>query len=330
VTRITVTVQGLLTVRARADALHSAVVRAIQSGNATEYGTVKSGGSMSRVAGLVAAALALVLGWPAGGAAAEADSAWLQKLQALHWVKGPATVDVPGDSTLVIPEGYAFLNQAETTKFLELNQNLSSGQEVMIAPQSLDWSAYFSFADEGYVKDNEAIDAAALLQSLQDATRAGNAERQRRGWPELRVVDWARAPAYNSVTKRLEWATLLESEGRQSANFLTKILGRRGHATVVLAAAPADLASAQGTLNSLLTGYSFNAGATYGDYRSGDRVAEYGLAALILGGAAAIATKKGFWAIAASAIAASWKFIAVGVVALGGALRRFLSGKKAN
>jgi uncharacterized membrane-anchored protein len=270
-----------------------------------------------------------VPGGDAAGLSAE-EQAYVDKLRALKWVVGPATVDVDGNSQLTVPEGYRFLNKAETSKFLELNQNLSSGTEVMIAPASLQWSAYFSFADEGYVKDDEKLNAAAILKSLQEATEASNAERRRRGWPELQLVDWAIPPAYSSTTRRLEWATLLQSEGRRSVNFLTKILGRRGYTTVVLAASPEGLPAAQTALNSLLSGYRFKSGDTYAEYRPGDKVAEYGLAALVLGGAAAIATKKGLWAVLASALAAGWKFLAVGIVAVGAALRRFFTGKKAD
>jgi uncharacterized membrane-anchored protein len=55
-----------------------------------------------------------------------------------------------------------------------------------------------------------------------------------------------------------------------------------------------------------LTGFNFNQGQTYSEFRSGDKVAEYGLAALIVGGAAAVAVKSG-------AFKAFGKFIVFGV-----------------
>jgi len=250
-----------------------------------------------------------------------------EKIKALKWIKGPTTVDVVGDSRLVVPEGYVFLNQAETTKFLELNQNLSDGSEMMLAPESLSWAAYFSFADEGYVKDDEEIDAPALLKALQEGTEASNAERRKRGWHELHLTGWAAPPAYNSTTKRLEWATMLQSPDGAGVNFFTKVLGRKGHTTVVLAASPEDLATARSELDAALSGYTFNAGSRYAEFVPGDKVAEYGLAALVLGGAAAVATKKGFWAVLATFMAAAWKAVVAGVVALLAGIRKFF-GKK--
>jgi len=257
------------------------------------------------------------------------EAAFLAALQELHWVKGPTTVDTVGESQLVIPEGYVFLNEADTAKFLELNENLSDGDEMMVAPESLEWSAYLSFADEGYVKDDEKIDADALLKALKDGTEAGNVERRKRGWEELHVVGWAIPPAYNDGTKRLEWATTLRSGGGQGVNFFTKILGRKGHTTVVLVSSPSELSAAESQLNSLLAGYQFKPGNAYADYRPGDKVATYGLAALVLGGAAAVATKKGFWAVIAGFFAAGWKLIVPAVVAIGAGLRRFFSKREA-
>src|SRR5215475_8224868 len=64
------------------------------------------------------------------------------KLNALHWIPGPATETVAGNSTLVIPAGYVYLDASDTARFEELNENVPSGKEVMIAPRNLRWTAY--------------------------------------------------------------------------------------------------------------------------------------------------------------------------------------------
>lgn len=257
-----------------------------------------------------------------------ARKAFVEKMRALDWVKGPTTVTVEGNSKLVIPDQYVFLDARNTSKFLELQQNLGNGREVMVAPQNMEWAAYLEFSDEGYVKDNEKIDAPALLKTLQANTRAGNEERRRRGWTELRLVDWATPPVYNTATKRLEWATILESSDGRAVNFSTKILGRRGFTTVIMVTDPAILSASENSLDHVLTGYTFNPGETYGDWRSGDKVAEYGLAALIVGGVAAVAAKKGLFSVLAGFLAASWKFIMIGVVAATTWVRNLFARKR--
>ena len=66
-----------------------------------------------------------------------------------------------------------------------------------------------------------------------------------------------------------------------------------------------------------LQGFEYVSGERYSEFKQGDKIAEYGLAALILGGAAAVATKKGFWAAIVAFFAAFWKLaVAAGVAIL--------------
>ena len=275
---------------------------------------------------LAVLAVAWTAAIPPSFAADEAPAAAPQgetekKLAALNWVKGPASEMIAGNSTLVVPEGYLFLNRADTKKFLELNHNLSNGQEVMIAPTEGEWTAFLEFDDGGYVKDDDKIDAADLLKSLKESTEAANDERRKRGWDPMHVTGWATPPAYNASTKRLEWATVLDSGGRANVNFFTKILGRRGHTSVVMASSTEGLQAGEDSLNKVLEGYTFNSGETYAEWKPGDKVAEYGLAALVLGGAAAVATKKGLWGVLAGFLAAAWKVVVAAVVGVGAWLK---------
>jgi len=282
----------------------------------------------------LAATLVLALACPglrASAADAPDDGArdkFMAAMRALHWVKGPTRVELAGNATLQVPEGYVFLDAKETTKFLALTENLGSGREVLVGPADLRWSAYLEFDDGGYVKDDDKIDAAALLKSLKEANEQGNEERKRRGWASLTLTGWASPPAYNKDTRRLEWATMLRTAQGDTANFFTKVLGRRGHTSVVMAADAAGLAGAQQALAGVLDGFEYKPGERYSEWVPGDKVAEYGLAALILGGAAAIATKKGFWAVLGGFLAAAWKFIAAAVVGAGAWLRRKFGGAK--
>ena len=63
--------------------------------------------------------------------------------------------------------------------------------------------------------------------------------------------------------------------------------------------------------NKLLTQFTFKPGEKYSEFREGDRVAEYGLAALVAGGAAAAVWKfKGLWKLIGVAVIAA--FVAIG------------------
>jgi hypothetical protein len=255
---------------------------------------------------------------------AQADNDFQKKIAALSWVKGPTTVNISSNSTLKVPDGYVFLDIENTDKFLELNENIPTGQEVMIAPETLEWTAYFGFQGDGYVKDDEEIDPDALLSAYLKNEKLSNEERKKRGWGELHTVGWSVAPKYNKTVNRLEWATLSDT---QTANFYTKVLGRRGHTSVQLVTDNKILSTARNDLNSVLDGYSFNQGEQYSSWVPGDKVAEYGLGAMVLGGAAAVATKKGLWTLLAGFFAAAWKLVVAAVVALIASIKSFFKKK---
>ncbi len=249
-----------------------------------------------------------------------------QKLHALHWVNGPQRVPLFGNSALQVPADYVFLDQAETAKLQALQHNLSDGKEYFFAPKDGHWEVFFNYSDDGYVRDDEKIDAAALLKNIEDNTVAANKQRRERGWDEMQVVGWQTPPHYDTQTNRLEWAIDGKNmkSGDSIVNFNTRILGRGGVMSAVLISSPDDLAQAIADFKSTLTGFEYSPGQRYAEYKPGDKIAKYGLAALITGGAAAIAVKTGLWKVILGGLIAGWKFIAAAAVAVfGGLARRF-------
>jgi uncharacterized membrane-anchored protein len=249
-----------------------------------------------------------------------------QKLSALHWINGPQKVQLFGNSSLQVPADYVFLDQAETAKLQALQHNLSNGTEYFFAPKNGRWEVFFSYSDDGYVKDDEKIDAAALLKNIEDNTVAGNKMRRERGWDEMQVVGWQTAPHYETQTNRLEWA--IDGKNLRTndvvVNFNTRILGRGGVMSAVLVSSPDQLDEAIADFKSVLTGFEYLPGKRYAEYKPGDKIAKYGLAALITGGAAAIAVKTGLWKVILGGLVAGWKFVAAAAVAIfGGIARRF-------
>lgn len=271
------------------------------------------------------AALWLLVGF-CGAMGAKAQDA-----STLKWQRGPGAGVIDGRASINLPDGYAFLDAAETKKYSELSHNLSSGNEYLFAPDHGDWEAYFSFNEEGYIKDKDQLDADALLQTLRGQQQQANVERKQRGWSAYTIVGWQIPPRYNATTKVLEWAMLIKDEGTGGTvvNYNTRVLGRKGTTSVVVVAAPKNFDTALAAFQGRLGGFKYNDGERYADFRPGDHVAEYGLAALVAGGAAAVAAKKGFFAIIAGFFAAAWKLVIAGMAA-GAAWLRSLFRKKAS
>lgn len=243
-----------------------------------------------------------------------------KKIQALGWKFSPSDGDIAKRAKVKLDGGLLFLDDKDTNEFLTLLGNLPRADTFTVAKGDLQWFSVFSFLEEGYVKDDEKIDADALLATLKENNLAGAEERKKRGLPALHLEGWSIPPRYDSGTKRLEWATLLSGDsGEKTVNFSTKLLGRHGHMDVVLVSSPETLNQDIVEFKSMLQGFDYIAGERYSEWTQGDKVAAYGLGALVLGGAAAVATKKGLWAMLGGLLAVGWKLLAgLAIAALAG------------
>jgi uncharacterized membrane-anchored protein len=260
--------------------------------------------------------LALALLLPPGLAQAQRDPAFIiQELQKLGWQRGPGEGVIGARAKVRIPEGYAFLDDKSTRRFLELMGNPPRDNHYLIAPANLDWFAVFSFDPVGYVKDDEKIDADKLLASLKESDAPGNEERKRLGMSPIYTDGWHVPPHYDSGSKRLEWGMRLRDEkGGLHVNYTSRLLGRSGVMSAILVSSPQTLNEDMKAFKGALAGYDFVPGEKYAEFKSGDKVAEYGLAALVVGGAAAAAAKAGLfkslgkflWVIIGGAAMGGW------------------------
>ena len=242
------------------------------------------------------------------------------ELKKLKWIEGPAAGKIGKNASIQIPSGHAFLGDEDTGKFLELMGNPPTNNHYLLAPKSLGWFAVFSFDESGYVKDDEKIDADALLKQLKESDEPSNVERRKLGLETLVTDGWQVTPHYDEATKQLEWGVRLKTaKGETNVNYTSRILGRSGVMSAVLVSDTEKLDADSREFKAALKSFTFETGEKYSEFKTGDKVAQYGLAALVLGGAAAVATKKGFWTAIAAFIAAFWKILAgVAVAAFAG------------
>ena len=246
----------------------------------------------------------------------------------LNVLKGPAKARLENIAQIDVPVGDSFIDGKGTRALMRAMGEPTTGRELgLLSPTNNDWSVVFEFSDIGYVKDDEKdkLDADKLLESIKRGTAEANKERQRAGTPPLEVVGWEVPPKYDPATHNLEWAIRATSEGRAVLNYNTRLLGRKGVMEVVLIVDPEKLPETLPVFRGLLAGYSFSSGETYAEYRPGDKVAKYGLAALVLGGAAVGAAKLGLLAPLLVFLKKGWKLIVVAFAALAASLKKFFS-----
>jgi len=263
--------------------------------------------SRSRAAVFAVCTLALVAVSPSKAQKFGSDSE-------LKVLKGPADAPLGSAARLAVPAGYVFLDADNTRLFLKTRGELVGGHEVgFLTSTNQTWSVLFIFDQSGYVKDDEKdkLDAPKLLEDIKQGVTARNKERERNGNPPLDVVGWELPPKYDPATHNLEWAIRGVCGGRPMVNYNSRLLGRKGVMEVILVVAPERLPETLPVFRKVLAGYSYQPGQTYAEYRAGDKVAKYGLGALVVGGAAIGAGKSGLPAWAAAFLENTWKPIIV-------------------
>src|SRR5262249_20120415 len=138
--------------------------------------------------------------------------------------------------------------------------------------------------------------------------------------PEIEVIGWVESPAYDAGRHRLVWSAQSRQKGEpdgaeRGVNYNTYALGRDGYISMNLVTGMNTIEAAKPVPRRRLAALEYNPGKRYSDFDSStDRIAEYGLAALI-GGVAA--KKLGLFALLAAFAAKFAKVIGVAVLALG-------------
>jgi uncharacterized membrane-anchored protein len=251
-----------------------------------------------------------------------------KEIEALPWVRSPAKVAITNRANLALEKDIGFLDATGSASYLKLSGNLPDGENYILRHNEIGWWAVYNFSDIGYVKDDEKIDADALLEQLKAQDEFANEERKNLGMEPLTTKGWAVAPYYDPQTKFLEYGLIVGSSTGDNINYRMRILGRRGVMDATLVTTKETLQTDLASFRQANKAFAFNPTESYAAYTDGDAVSEYGLAALVSGGAVAVAAKKGLFAGLLILLAKFWKLIAIGVVVFGAAIKRFFGRSK--
>ncbi len=271
---------------------------------------------------------------------AQDDESKLEKFaKSLHYQQGKVTLG-SGIATLDVPKGFRYLDPSDAKRVLtEAWGNppaIAASTLGMLFPPGADpltrngWGVNITFSEDGYVKDDEAakLDYDKMLVQLKEGAAQASKKRREHGYPGFDIVGWAEPPHYDAAAHKLYWAKELhfDKSSEDTLNYEIRVLGRRGVLAFNAIAAKSQLASVESAMPKVLTFVDFNQGHRYSDFKpSVDKVAAYGVGALIVGVAAKAGLLK--WLIAA--LAASWKFVLLGLAGLGALLKKMFGRKKA-
>jgi uncharacterized membrane-anchored protein len=187
------------------------------------------------------------------------------------------------------------------------------------------WIVTINYNEDGYVKDTDAskINYDDLLKKMQQGIAENNKVRVEHGYQAITLVGWAAPPHYDSATHKLYWAKQLQFAGEQqdTLNYNIRMLGRKGVLELNAIAEIGQLAEIDRQTPQILGMVDFKEGSRYADFDpKSDKVAAYGIAALVAGG---VAAKLGLFKLLWVGLLAAKKFIIIGVIAAVGFARKF-------
>ncbi|MFK5922796.1 MAG: DUF2167 domain-containing protein [Verrucomicrobiota bacterium] len=250
------------------------------------------------------------------------------------------------DGTIAIGEGLATINLPSAYRYVDgagteivLNQLWgnppSDAQPLgMIVAAGFDplsdeaWCVVIDYEEDGYVTDDDAesIDYSKLLKDMQAGIKEASKERVKEGYPAIDLVGWASPPHYDKETHKMYWAKEIKfgEEGEMNTlNYNLRLLGRHGVMVLNAIASMPQLDEIEQATPEILAMIDFDEGKRYADYSPGvDKVAGYGLAALVAGG---VAAKTGLLKGLLLGLLAMKKFLIVGVIAVVAFLKKMFS-----
>jgi uncharacterized membrane-anchored protein len=283
--------------------------------------------------GLFCLALGSAIAAPADHAAEEAAAQ--QQVASIQPQQGHVTL--PGSiATLDLPPTFRYLSPQDTDKLLVAWGNPPGAHTLgMIVPAGVDplsnesWGVVVTYDKDGHVKDDDAdgIDYAKLLKEMQEGSAAANAERKKQGYPGMQLAGWAEPPHYDKAAHKLYWAKdlLNEDTSHHGLNYNIRVLGREGVLVLNAVADMGQLGQIRSEMQKVTAFTNFTDGNRYADFNEKtDKVAEYGIAALVAGG---VAAKLGLFAKLAALLLAFKKLLIVAVAAVGSAIWKFFKRK---
>ncbi|MFZ6815410.1 DUF2167 domain-containing protein [Undibacterium sp. Rencai35W] len=255
----------------------------------------------------------------------------------LKFQQGKITVP-NGIANLNLSPSFRYLSPEDTEKVLVDAWGNPPGAKTlgMIFPANVSplspasWGVVVTYDEDGHVKDDDAdsINYDDLLKDMKEANVAANEERKKAGYFPMTLVGWAEKPSYDKTSHKFYWAKEFAGSkaGENSLNYNIRVLGRKGVLVLNAVAGMEQITEVKKEMQNVVAFTEFADGNRYADFDAkSDKVAEYGLAALVAGG---VAAKLGFFGKIFAMLLAFKKLLLVGLAAAGAGIAKLFGKKK--
>lgn len=243
-------------------------------------------------------------------------------LKYVNWISGPQNVTLENVADINIPDGCRVTDVHGARLILvSFNDAIPDDLVGIIAPNSGKWMAILEYSRAGYVRDPDVlqINTNAVLKQVLDQMNAQDKS-------SVAALAWQSEPAYDSTRHTLDWSLVAATPAsRKVLSQTAALLGRHGVFQITIVQ-PFSSAVAP-PLKQLAGDITFKNGERYIDYKTGDQIADLGLAELILGENEKHAQSAGLFSGGFGTIAA-WIYGGLAVCLITGGAVMFLRRNK--
>lgn len=253
----------------------------------------------------------------------------------LTWIEEPGSYKLEAsNSAVTLGPGRSLLAGADAERLLFLmNAVQFPNTEAVLYDDESGVMVTFEFFEEGFVKDGDwtDVEASQLLEDIRAGTEEANREREKYGISTMTVSGWAEEPNYDPETNTVRWAIEFAEGDGSTINATALSLSRYGYEQLTWVGTREQYAQLSGLLTTALDSHVFDDGHRYADFQDGDKVAAYGVAALV---AAATGAKLGkgviavIIAVAVAFLKKGWIVVLLLLGGIGAWVRKLLLSRK--
>lgn len=236
----------------------------------------------------------------------------LQAINNLPWETGPLVYNYNlANSKINISGDFSILRNEDAHQMLFWLNGTEFSYVDMYAMSDIDASQLlFSYTDSGYVKTDDwtKVDPDKFIKEIRENYKLSNETRKKNGQPTIMDVTWNKKPYLDDTLNSVYYALNVEwSNNTSSVEGTAIILGREGYTTANYVGG--DQGYNESMLLNLSKMHKFNATKEYKDWKSGDKVAAAGIAALLASTLGVKFLKPGILAVVAIFLKKFWFII---------------------
>ena len=224
------------------------------------------------------------------------EDIWDQVLD-FEWVSSDVSprINIPNSKASINLEDFYYVDILENYRQVQQLMYWSNGIEYPRTTHYLD--IYLSdqdyyvvnvekFIGDGYIKGDDwsQVDPDDFLEELKSASVENNKERLKNGYNTVQDISWHIKPEFNKDLGYVYYSLIVTfDDGSETFNSTAMVLGREGYTDLTFVFNESIAHLMPNEIDKVVQNFDYNSGVQYSDFKAGDKVAAYGVGALVAG-----------------------------------------------